>query len=322
MRKLTTILLLALAVMLAGLGARAADEIEAFSVSGDVEFAKKGSTTWMPLAKGVLVAPGYTIRTGANSSAVLRWFEGNAVKIGPSSLFSIDSLSRKGAAESSKLDLVQGSIYAKSKKISAGESAFEVKTPTAIAGVRGTEFFAEIAEAGKSTFAVTDGQITVEAQSITVILDTNYMISVEPGMPPGEIFSISDDLKGRIQADAGEVKQAATAPPAPVKKEEEKKEEKKTEEKKEEKKAEDKKEEIKEEAKEEKKEEKKEPAKETAPAVKTAAPQTGETPGADQSVIDAIDLGIQTLTDTVLDEVLINVIIDDIVTPAATCCSQ
>lgn len=293
-----TLFCLALLALAAGTAARAADEAECFSVSGTVEFAKKGSSAWMPLIKGVLIAPGNTVRTGANSTAVLRWFDGNVVKVGPSSLFTIDSLSRNGAAETSKLDLVQGSVYAKSKKIKAGESNFEIKTPTAVAGVRGTEFLAEIAEGGKSIFAVADGQISVEAQSITVILDSNYMITVESNQPPGEIFSISDDLKGRIQTDSGDVKSAAAAAPTP-----ENKEEKKAEEKKEEK-------------KEEKAEEKKEIKEEKPAAAEPIKPDAAD--AADQIT----DMAVDTLLDDMLHQDMINLIIDEVVTPALTCCSQ
>lgn len=318
MKKIACILFsLALLALAAGTAARAADEAECYSVSGTVEFAKKGSSAWMPLIKGVLIVQGHTVRTGANSTAVLRWFDGNVVKIGPSSLFTIDSLSRSGAAETSKLDLAQGSVYAKSKKISAGQSSFEVKTPTAIAGVRGTEFLAAIAEGGKTTFAVADGQISVEAQSITVILDSNYMITVEPDQPPGEIFSISDEIKGRMQTDSADVAQASAAMPAPAPDKQETP-----------------KEEVKEETAVAAEKTKEEPpaekpvaeqpvAKAAPPAAQPVQPQPpAQTAAEADAEADAVDFAVDVLLNDILHQDTINLIIDDVVTPALTCCTQ
>lgn len=204
------------ALLLIGAGAHASD-VEAYTSTGTVEMAKKGSSKWMPLMPGGLIEPGYTVRCGADGSAVLRWFSGNVVRLAPGATLTIDKVSDAGGVYESMLNLSKGRVYVRAEKLPGAKSSFQVMTPTATAGVRGTEFMAEVSsDAKKSSFAVMDGQILVEAKSITVILDRDFQISVDQDQPPGEIFNITSELKVGLQNDSQLVNQAATNMPVVV----------------------------------------------------------------------------------------------------------
>src|ERR1700722_17060151 len=65
---------------------------QVFSVSGTVEFAGPGSSSYAPLKKGQSLAIGSTVRTGDNGIAVLVTTPGSAIQVGNSSILKINKL--------------------------------------------------------------------------------------------------------------------------------------------------------------------------------------------------------------------------------------
>ncbi len=90
-----------------------------------------------PAVEGQAVAEGDIIEVGEDSFVDIafdpEWK--NVSRLEEGSRISIRSL------QNTELDLTKGSIYSKLKNLPR-ESSFEVRTPTAIAGVRGSEFYA------------------------------------------------------------------------------------------------------------------------------------------------------------------------------------
>ena len=190
----------------------AAGAIDTLTSAGTVEMAVKVGVDWKPLAVGGALEAGAAVRTGKDGNAVLRWLDGDAVKLAPETELTFLSVSKDASGkELTELELKKGRIFVKTKKLATPDSGLRIVTPTAVAGIRETEFMVEITDENKATFAVLDGQITVEAQNITVILDASYQISVESTQPPGEIFSIAADLKDRLDDDSHIVGQALSA---------------------------------------------------------------------------------------------------------------
>ncbi len=110
---------------------------------------------------GSLLKAEDTLKVGKKSRADLQISKGTVVRIASSSSLKINQLvaNLKGTNKT-KLQLDRGSLYAKVQKQKEG-SSFSVKTPTAVAGVRGTEFHVSSKE-GKDTIAVTSGKVAVE----------------------------------------------------------------------------------------------------------------------------------------------------------------
>ena len=111
---------------------------------GTVEVKISGKE-WIPAVIGATLSQGDMIRTKENSTAVLN-LDGDAqtasVDIKEKSQMSLAQLleDKTEDVQTTLLDLSLGSILIKAKKLQAGKSRFEVKTPTSIVGVRGTTF--------------------------------------------------------------------------------------------------------------------------------------------------------------------------------------
>ena len=118
------------------------------------------------LTKAALVLPGYSIKTGAKSrvdlsftsGARLRLAENTSVRLTKTQVLSGKNFSRV------LLHLTGGKVYAAPSKLSK-KSYFRIKTPTAIASVRGTEFLIKQA-AGKAEILVKEGKVEVTDENV------------------------------------------------------------------------------------------------------------------------------------------------------------
>lgn len=99
------------------------------------------------------------IQTGAGSFCDIK-IGGSIIRIKEKSKLVVSSLLRKGELESTELGMDVGKMMCKPKKLLKSEN-FTIKTPTAVAGVRGTSFTVE-ADAAKTTrIKVFDGSVKV-----------------------------------------------------------------------------------------------------------------------------------------------------------------
>jgi hypothetical protein len=112
---------------------------------GDVRIERAGQR--MPAGVGAAVQPSDVIVTGADGLAGITFTDNSLVSLGPNSVFSIDkyrfdSTTHAGEFESS---LTKGRLAAISGKMTKqSPEAMKVRTPSAIMGVRGTEFIVQV----------------------------------------------------------------------------------------------------------------------------------------------------------------------------------
>lgn len=200
-----------------------------------------GDDKWHPLVAGKYLPPGSSIRTGDDSMVDLvlgkaiempqaKWAperislafdhpvrgmitytpsaEQNVVRVQANSLLTIDKLTTIGTGadtvSDTELNLKKGSIYASVKKLSPA-AQYLVKTPTGIAGVRGTEFSITLNEDGTIQSVVVyrtrndDGlvlAITDGSGATTTYLITDGQIW-QPGFP--NPVPITPELRHTLQ---------------------------------------------------------------------------------------------------------------------------
>lgn len=134
---------------------------EVVHTHGDVQV-QRGGSAFQALAGGQVLAAGDVVRTGAQSSAALRFADGARVLMRPDSLLKIERSVKLGASEvvDTQLRLESGSVDSRvpPSKDPRKPARFEIRTPLANLGVRGTEF-RTTASATQSAVEVLEGTV-------------------------------------------------------------------------------------------------------------------------------------------------------------------
>ncbi len=141
-------------------------------LKGDVQVTTASGKTTAAKDK-MPVAAGDSVKTGAGAQAYIAFAGGHVVKVDQLSVVKVAEI----GAKATKVDLASGRVFAKTAKLQSG-AVFNVKTPTAVAGVRGTGF-----EATPASFSVSEGEISVSAGGVEVTLPEGMMTSVADGTP-------------------------------------------------------------------------------------------------------------------------------------------
>ena len=139
---------LIMAALLAIAAPAMASDVGLIKVSkGDVRIERAGAR--LPAGVGAAVQAADVIVTGGDGLAGITFTDNSLVSLGPNSVFSIDkyrfdSTTHVGEFESS---LARGRLAAISgKMVKQSPESMKVRTPSAIMGVRGTEFIVQVDE--------------------------------------------------------------------------------------------------------------------------------------------------------------------------------
>jgi hypothetical protein len=112
---------------------------------GQVSIERAGQS--MPGTVGTRLQPSDTVKTGADGSVGITMYDDSLLSAGPNSVFSLDRYAFDTTTNKGQFDtsLKKGSLSVISGRI-AKESpdAMTVRTPSAILGVRGTEFVVKL----------------------------------------------------------------------------------------------------------------------------------------------------------------------------------
>ncbi len=131
----------ALFLVFAATAAIADDAGKIVSLEGTVEIGRAGSFT--QATTGSVIQPGDTVRTGTPGRVRILFIDDSVLNIGDGSTLVIDETvfdASKGAA-STLMHLLGGKVRALvSEYYSGGKGTYQIETPTAVSGVRGTEF--------------------------------------------------------------------------------------------------------------------------------------------------------------------------------------
>lgn len=180
-------------------------------VEGEVTMQAKGRDGWRTVWDGDFIREGDRIRTGAKSSCVIKWSNGNVLKVTPFTNLRFDKMTKDLAKgdEKSSVNLWNGKIYARAKKLKDSDSSFEIRTPTALAGVRGTRFSIGVDAEETTSVHCFDGMLEVSGrrggrvtlrrkQSTTVRRD-------QPPEPPRRMRQEEEESFGELEDAVGAV---------------------------------------------------------------------------------------------------------------------
>ena len=168
MKVRTLIAILAVFSVLLGCGGKGGDEAEGArflrvsQILGKVEIKLVGGQ-FRPARAGMRLGERDEVKTGGTgSTCILQTPGGSVVRLGADSLLVMAKLYRNGKLKTEKtgLELLAGQVIVRAKKLLGGEE-FSVRTKSATAGVRGTEFMVQVDALRNTRVAVRQGRVLV-----------------------------------------------------------------------------------------------------------------------------------------------------------------
>ncbi len=182
------------------------------SFKGNVKVQRMHDTAWIDADVGMQLYEGDIVKTGGRSKVVIELDDGSITQLASLATMKMEKMRKSLKGKNTNLDVEIGKTWMKVKKLNRKRDAFNVSTPTAVAGVRGTYFSTEVEETTDSTFDVFDGEISVaqnQNRGQAVIVKSNHRTQVKKGAnaptPAGQIpqDELSDALSNGIGGSAG-----------------------------------------------------------------------------------------------------------------------
>ncbi|MGI0491017.1 FecR family protein [Alkalinema pantanalense CENA528] len=176
--------------------------LEVRQTQGKVTY--KGSRP-RPAQSGDRLSAGQGLTTGPRSSAVVG-IDSNIgiVKVAEKTDFTVRNLTI--AADGGRVTLLtvyRGQVALQVRPFTNKGSRLEVKTPSGIAGVRGTEFGVAVSPQGRTAILTNEGTVSAEAQGQSILVGAGYSSLIYPGEPPTPARPTVEDLSLKLKtADA------------------------------------------------------------------------------------------------------------------------
>ena len=168
-------------------------------VAGPVQVKRAAGGDFAPAAAQTALDSGDVLKTGPGGRAVVVFLDGSKMQVKESATFAVESHSAKKVAV--KIDV--GTLQFWIKKV-AQRRAYQMRTPTAVASVRGTEGEIDVAPNGATEFVLFSGSLGItDAHGVEVRLEPNQQVKSEPE-------------KGLSEAKVEAVPATKTMDPAPV----------------------------------------------------------------------------------------------------------
>jgi len=154
-----------------------------FHSRGWVEYKKEGSSKWKRIASRsrIIIKEGDRIRTKRASTVQIYMDDGSKIQLSPRSSFKLNTENKKKAS----LGLFFGRIRSWVKKQS---KKFEVRTPSAVCAVKGTDFTVAADAKGNTRVEVYSGGVmTGDASRHGVMVKAGEMVKVSVGGGLGKV---------------------------------------------------------------------------------------------------------------------------------------
>ncbi|NET09806.1 MAG: FecR domain-containing protein [Symploca sp. SIO2B6] len=172
--------------------------LEVRQVSGDVTYSYAPDNQIQPATVGEtrLQRVGDRMTTGEDSNATLLVDTGiGFVEIFDNTDLQIDELTvTASGGRVTRLNIMQGRAQLRVRSFLNPESELEIRTPAGVSGVRGTQFGVGVNPNGQTGVLTEEGQVTAEAQGVTVYVDAGFQSLIVPGEPPTPPIPITNDV--------------------------------------------------------------------------------------------------------------------------------
>ena len=149
---------------------------------GNVKILPQGAAEWQAARSGFAVRSGDTIKTGDSSFAELS-SDGTIIRVQPSSTVKLGQTLVQDKPQGS-LSLFFGSVRCMMKKLRKSGGGYHITTASSVCAVRGTEFDVFASADGNTLLQVTEGAVSFEGLSDSVLVAANQESSAAIGKNP------------------------------------------------------------------------------------------------------------------------------------------
>jgi hypothetical protein len=130
-----------------------------------------------PGQAGTTVAAGTQVRTGADGTAEIRFDDGSLLKLQKSSSILLSAAKRQ--KQKNAVVLFFGRLWSKVSPSSSGDTNYEVATPNAVCGVRGTQFETQVGDDGSLRMQVTEGKVAVGSEGSSKLAGAGQQVQAD-----------------------------------------------------------------------------------------------------------------------------------------------
>ena len=152
---------------------------------GKVEVQATGGEAWEKAKPNRPVFEGDVIRTAPKSRAEITLQGGGKMRIGENSELELTAANVKPMAKNFSANLKKGNIFVSAKAVFGEKKSVSVRTPTAVAAIRGTKYRAKAGD-DESEILVYDGKVDVNAAKNIIDERQEKRKSLDPGSAPGK----------------------------------------------------------------------------------------------------------------------------------------
>ena len=162
-------------------------------ITGKVEIKRTGRTLFTSAVKGMPVNPGDEMRTGKQSKVVITLEKSAINSLGANSRLTLKNFETNPETSlvQIRIGLPKGQLWSEVGRLKTKDSKFEVETPTAVTGVRGTVFRVDVKEkTGATSVSVVSGEVGVRSPKVEapeVVLRKKEALVVEPKKKPSKL---------------------------------------------------------------------------------------------------------------------------------------
>lgn len=183
--RLTTIIVLSMIIFM-GTAQSAGKQFGKISLPlGMVEVQSSGSDSWEKAKPNRPVFEGDIIRTAAKSRAEITLKGGGKIRLGEKTELELNEANVKPMTKNFKAKLKRGNVFVSAKAAFGEKKNIQLRTPTAVAAIRGTKYRAKAGE-DESEVLVYNGKVDVNAAKNVIDERKDKRKSFAPGAPTGK----------------------------------------------------------------------------------------------------------------------------------------
>ncbi|HBB67424.1 MAG: hypothetical protein A2X28_08850 [Elusimicrobia bacterium GWA2_56_46] len=168
-----------------------------YQYKGEVLLIEPGYETWLPLRSAVTLREGARLKTGPGAWCRILAADGTFINLYENSETLVERLRLEKDNRDYGFNFIKGRILWMAARLKHKASKFEVRTPSAVCAVRGTDFTIDLASAA-AEIGLFEGQLDVKSGGKETVLAAGSEAVVSG---PGAEAAVSAHFSGLMQAE-------------------------------------------------------------------------------------------------------------------------